>query len=59
MQSCASLSESPVRTIAEAADRIEQVTGLHRGLTQTRVFLKDLGFRWQRTRAVPVPPKSL
>jgi hypothetical protein len=59
MQSCASLSELPVRTIAEAADRIEQVTSLHRGLTQTRVFLKDLGFRWQRTRAVPVPPKSL
>ena len=55
----ASLSESPVRTIAEAANRIEQLTGLSRGLTQTRVFLKDLGFRWQRTRAVPVPPKSL
>ena len=55
----ASLSDTPVRTIAEAADRIEQVTGLQRGLTQTRVFLKDLGFRWQRTRAVPVPPKSL
>jgi transposase len=55
----ASLSEAPVRTIAEAANRIEQLTGLSRGLTQTRVFLKDLGFRWQRTRAVPVPPKSL
>jgi transposase len=54
----AALTETPVRTIAEAADRIHQVTGLHRGLTQTRVFLKDLGFRWQRTRAVPVPPKS-
>jgi transposase len=54
----ASLSEAPVRTIAEAADRIERVTGLHRGQTQTRVFLKSLGFRWQRTRAVPVPPKS-
>lgn len=55
----ASLSQTPVRTIAEAADRIEQLTGLRRGLTQTRVFLKDLGFHWQRTRAVPVPPKSL
>jgi transposase len=55
----AALNETPVRTVAEAADRIEQLTGLHRGLTQTRVFLKDLGFRWQRTRAVPVPPKSL
>ncbi len=54
----ASLTETPVRTIAEAADRIEQLTGLRRGLTQTRVFLKGLGFQWQRTRAVPVPPKS-
>ena len=53
------LSETPVRTVAEAADRIEKLTGLQRGLTQTRVFLKGLGFRWQRTRAVPVPPKSL
>jgi transposase len=55
----ASLTETPVRTVAEAADRIQQLTGLHRGLTQTRVFLQDIGFRWQRTRAVPVPPKSL
>ena len=54
----ASLSETPVRTVAEAADRIAQLTGLRRGLTQTRVFLKGLGFQWQRTRAVPVPPKS-
>ncbi len=54
----ASLSETPVRTVAEAADRIAQLTGLRRGLTQTRVFLKELGFQWQRTRAVPVPPKS-
>jgi transposase len=53
-----SLNETPVRTVAEAADRIKQLTGLSRGLTQTRAFLKDLGFRWQRTRAVPVPPKS-
>ena len=55
----ASLHEKPVRTIAEAADRIEQLTGLSRRLTQTRVFLKELGFQGQRTRAVPVPPKSL
>ena len=55
----ASLSAAPVRTVAEAANRIEQLTGLNRRPTQTRVFLKDLGFQWQRTRAVPVPPKSL
>lgn len=54
----ASLTERPVRTVAEAADRIRQLTGLERGLTQTRVFLAGLGFTWQRTRAVPVPPKS-
>jgi transposase len=55
----AALNKTPVRTVAEATDRIKQLTGLNRGLTQTRVFLKDLGFHWQRTRAVPVPPKSL
>lgn len=53
-----SLTDRPVRTTAEAADRVEQLTGLRRGLTQTRGFLAGLGFRWQRTRAVPVPPKS-
>ncbi len=53
-----SLAEQPVRTAAEAADRIESLTGLRRGLTQTRNFLAGLGFTWQRTRAVPVPPKS-
>ena len=53
-----SLTEQPVRTTAEAIGRIEQLTGLQRGLTQTRTFLAGLGFTWQRTRAVPVPPKS-
>ena len=53
-----SLTDRPVRTVAEAADRIEALTGLRRGLTQTRVFLAGLGFRWQRTRSVPVPPKT-
>jgi transposase len=53
-----SLTEQPVRTTAEAIDRIEQLTGLRRGLTQTRTFLAGLGFTWQRTRSVPVPPKS-
>jgi transposase len=52
------LTEKPVRTVAEAAERIEQLTGLKRGSTQTRVFLNGIGLRWQRTRAVPVPPKS-
>ena len=52
------LTDKPVRTTAEACARIEALTGLRRGLTQTRTFLAGLGFKWQRTRAVPVPPKS-
>jgi transposase len=53
-----SLTQSPVRTTAEAAARIKELTGIGRGLTQTRAFLKGLGLSWQRVRAVPVPPKS-
>ena len=34
-----SLTANPVRTTAEAADRIEQLTGIRRKPTQTRVFL--------------------
>ena len=52
------LTATPVRTTAEARDRIAAITGLPRGLTQTRTFLAGLGFTWQRTRAIPVPPKS-
>ena len=52
------LTAAPVRTTAEARDRIETLTGMRRGLTQTRTFLAGLGFSWQRTRAIPVPPKS-
>ena len=53
-----SLTERPVRTTAEAVARIAELTGLRRGLTQTRAFPAGLGFTWHRTRAVPVPPKS-
>ena len=54
-----SFEKEPARTIAEAAGRIETLTGLHRGPTQTRKFLKDLGLKWQRMRAVPLPPKKV
>src|SRR4051812_48738175 len=49
----------PVRSIKQARAVIEQKTGIHRGLTQVRHFLKDrLGLRWRRTGAIPVPPKK-
>jgi transposase len=54
----ANLTERPVRTTAEAIERIAELTGIRRGPTQTRAFLAGLGFTWQRARAVPVPPKK-
>jgi transposase len=53
-----SFEKQPVATIAEACARIEQLTGLRRGPTQVRRFLKDMGLKWQRVRAIPVPPKK-
>lgn len=52
-------TDKPARSVAEAADRIERLTGLNRQPTQVRLFLKKLGFRFQRVRAVPVPPKKV
>jgi transposase len=54
----ASFEDQPVCTIAEACDRVEKLTGIRRSLTQVRKFLKDLGLKWQRIRAIPVPPKK-
>ncbi len=54
-----SFEKHPVRTVAEAADRIEKLTGIRRGPTQVRMFLKSLGLSWQRMRAVPLPPKKV
>jgi transposase len=49
----------PVRSIKQARAIIEQQTGIRRGLTQVRHFLKDrLGLRWRKTGAIPVPPKK-
>lgn len=52
-------TQRPARTAAEAAERIYQRTGVRRQSTQVRKFLKDLGFSWQRVRAIPVPPKKV
>ena len=53
-----SFEEQPARTIAEACDRIFQLTGLRRGPSQVRQFLKDLGMNFYRVRPIPVPPKK-
>lgn len=53
-----SFEQQPARTIAEACQRIEELTGIRRQPTQVRRFLKGLGLKWQRIRAIPVPPKK-
>jgi transposase len=53
-----SFAKQPARTVAEACDRIFQLTGLRRGPSQVRKFLKDLGLKFHRVRAIPVPPKK-
>jgi transposase len=53
-----SFEKQPARTVAEAGERIFQLTGLRRGPSQTLKFLKGLGLKFQRVRMVPVPPKK-
>jgi transposase len=53
-----SFEKHPVRTVAEACERIFQLTGLRRGPTQARKFLKDIGLKFLRVRPIPVPPKK-
>jgi transposase len=53
-----SFTNQPARTVAEAGERIFQLTGLRRGPSQTRQFLKGLGLKFPRVRMVPVPPKK-
>jgi transposase len=53
-----SFEKRPACTIAAACDRIFRLTGLRRGPSQVRKFLKDMGLKFQRTRMVPVPPKK-
>ena len=53
-----SLEQQPARTIAEAGQRIAVLTGVERQPTQVRRFLMGLGLKWQRVRALTVPPKK-
>jgi len=49
----------PPRSAKQAQAMIAEQTGIRRGLSQVRHFLKDrLGLRWRKTGAIPVPPKK-
>ena len=55
----AEFTRQPARSIAEACERIETLTGIRRQPSQVRKFLKGLGLKFQRVRAIPVPPKKV
>src|ERR1700730_15266042 len=51
--------DHPPRTTKEAAAVIEQQTGIRRGLTQVRAFLKyPLGLKYCKVASIPVPPNK-
>jgi transposase len=52
-------TRQPARSIAEACERIETLTGIRRQPSQVRKFLKGMGLKFQRVRAIPVPPKKV
>ncbi|WP_419807518.1 hypothetical protein [Sphingomonas sp.] len=54
----ADLADRPVRTVAEAADRIERLIGIRWVSTQARRFRPGLGFSWQRTCAATLPLRN-
>jgi transposase len=50
--------QHPPRSVRQAQEVIRQRTGLVRGLTQVRRFLRRLGLQPRKVAAVPVPPKK-
>ena len=51
--------DHPPHSTRQAQAILEQQTGLRRGLTQVRAFLKyHLGLRWTKVGAIPCPPKQ-
>jgi transposase len=55
----AAFTRQPARSTAEACERIAQLTGIRRQPSQVRQFLKGMGLKYQRVRAIPVPPKKV
>ena len=47
-------TDNPPSSISAASAKIEYLTGIKRGETQTRKYLKSLNFRYMKTGSVPV-----
>jgi transposase len=50
--------KKPPKSISEAAAKIETLTGIKRGGTQVRKFLKDRKFRFRRVGTVPAKAQT-
>jgi transposase len=50
--------QHPPRSVKDAQEVIRQRTGIRRGLTQVRRFLRRLGLAPRKVAAIPVPPKA-
>jgi transposase len=46
-------TDNPPVSILQASAKIEEITGIKRGETQTRKYLKSLNFRYIKTNSVP------
>jgi transposase len=51
-------TKHPPRSVKEAQDIIEKLTGIRRGETQVRHFLHHLELKPRKVAAIPIPPKS-
>lgn len=47
------LKENPPASLAEASVKIEELTGIKRGLTQTGKFLKNIGMKFIKVGSIP------
>jgi transposase len=45
--------KNPPATVAEAAAKINDLTGVQRGLTQVRHFLRSMGFKFRKAGSIP------
>ena len=45
--------EHPPATVSEAASKIEELTGIKRGLTQTAKFMKNIGMKLRKVGSIP------
>lgn len=46
-------NENPPASLSEASAKIEEITGIKRGLTQTAKFIKNMGMKMRKVGSIP------